>query len=152
MRTLLVLVVLGSVAFAGGAEKEKLGAVGPGTTADAAIKALGKPTKQDEVKVEPATGEYVSDWTFRDGVTATMTGAKEKGPFAVRSMEITAPSKLKTKKGVGLGSTLAAVKKAYGKDLVHDGEVWRIGDAYFSLSFTFENDKVKSVFLGVGAE
>ena len=160
MRFAIMLWVVALVSTSGGAvvradegewpglAKEKLGSVGIGSTSDAAIKQLGEPTQRAKVIEEGATGDFVSDWTFPHGVVVMMVGAKEKGPFTVRTITVKTPSKLKTVEGVGIGSSLASVKKAYGKYLVKPEagqNDWSVGGG---LMFTVEKDKVSTIYLG----
>jgi hypothetical protein len=153
MRILALLVslsVLFGVASASpwpGMAKETLGGIQVGATADAVAKKLGKPAQKDKPVEESATGEWVTTWTFADDTAVTLASAKAKGPYTVRSVDASGKSKAKTVEGIGVGSTLADLQKAYGKALVraNDHGAWRVDGELGYLSFLVEHDQVTSL-------
>jgi hypothetical protein len=134
--------------------KEKVGGVANGAAEADVVKAFGAAKQKTKVIQEGATGQWVSDWTFADGVSTTMVADKAKGPFQVRVIGVAAPSKLKTSQSIGLGSTLADIKKAYGKFLSDAGDSnWLVGTPYAGMSFHVDKDsKVATITFGVMAE
>ena len=104
-----------------------------------------------------ATGDYVQEWKYPDcGLSLNMASAKRGGAKTVMSITIQAPSPLKTKRGMGIGSTLEEVAAAYGpdqdKEIYQKGEIFVAGSIYGGLIFTFRNGRVTRIFLGAGAE
>lgn len=133
--------------------KETVGGVANGGTEAQMVKAFGKAKTKDKAVEEGATGEWASVWTFPDGVSAVMTAAKEKGPYTVRVITVTAPSKAQTSKKIGIGSSLADLKKAYGKLLSDNSDGnWLVGTPYAGIALHVEKDKVASFSFGVMAE
>jgi len=63
-------------------------------------------------------------------------------------------NELKTSRGIGIGDSRNAVLKVYQQEIYdRDNETALIaGTIYGGVIFTFENDKVKSIFIGAGAE
>ena len=136
-----------------GLAKEKFGGVALGDSADAAVKALGKPTNKTKAESEAATGTFVSTWTFTGDVQLTMSADKAAGPFVVRNLDVKGASKLKNVEGISIGSSVADVKKAYGKNLTHpDDKSWLVGTPYNGMLFTVDKDQVVEVFVGPMAE
>ena len=66
----------------------------------------------------------------------------------MRVINVAAPSKIKTSTNIGLGSSLADVKKACGKLLTDQGDSnWLVGTPY-----AVDKDKVTTMTFGVMAE
>ena len=111
--------------------------------------ALGyEPRQRDKPAPEAATGAYVGAWRFADSLVVTMTAPSATGTPKVRGVQISAPSKLRTAEGIGIGSSLADVKKAYGRYLVppsDGGTAWTVGGG---MMLTIDRDKVWAIFLG----
>lgn len=130
-----------------GLRKERIGKVRIGDSSDVAVKQFGQPSQRPPVEEEKATGEWTSTWPFANGIVVLMWGNKT-GPLAVRSITVSAPNKLKTVDGIGIGSSLATLKKAYGKYLTKPTEGtndWTVGSG---LSFQVEKGVVVSYYLG----
>ena len=74
----------------------------------------------------------------------------------VGSFRVFSPSKLKTKRGIAIGDTADAVKKAYGDSLDSQSEPDEnnivAGSVYGGLGFTLTDGKVTQMFLGAIAE
>ncbi len=134
-------------------KNEKISGVANGAAEGDVVKAFGAAKQKVRAVEEAATGQWASDWTFADGVTATMVADKAKGPFTVRVIAVAAPSKAKTSQNVGLGSSLADVKKAYGKFLTDQGKGdWIVGTPFSGLELHVDKDKVTTMTFGVMAE
>ena len=101
----------------------------------------------------PRTGNGTKPSRFSPQPT---TSAQHAAP--ANRLTITAPSTLKTRKDIGIGSPRQAVLAAYGKlrdpeaPSGDDAEVFIAGSIYGGVFFTFEADKVREIFLGAGAE
>jgi hypothetical protein len=163
MRALLIvasLFTLASPATAGddfaAMKKERIGGLGIGTPAAAAIKALGKPSSKGKIELQEADGNYVQTWTYADkGVELGLSSAKRGGPQTIDWMTIKGSSTLKTAKGIGLGSTVAEVARAYGAEKNAEEsspESFVVGSMYGGVIFRLAKDKVTEIFLGAAAE
>jgi hypothetical protein len=125
---------------------EAIKGVKNGASAAAAEKAFGKAPKKSDVEEEAASGEFVTTWTYPTGEVLTMSGPKKTGPFTVRIIDITAPSKAQTTEKIGVGSTVAQLKKTYSKYLMpNDNGGFTVGD---SLAFLVDKDKVTEIMYG----
>ncbi len=136
-------------------EGESLGGIRPGMEAKAIEKALGKASKKGKAVFEEGTGETVATWEWKKaGVKVNFSGAKDK-PVA-RVISLGATSKLKTLKGVGIGSTLEELDAAYSDvRRPSDGEdqsQFIVGTMYLGMSFELKESKVVAVYWGVLAE
>ena len=103
-----------------------------------------------------ADGAWHQDWVYKDcGLVLGMSSEKKGGRKSIESISVSAPSTLRTKRGIKIGSTTAEVKKAYqrywNKGDSEDGD-FVAGSIYGGLIFTFERGKVTAIFLGAAAE
>jgi hypothetical protein len=118
--------------------------------ADQALARLGKPASKKTEKWEVDGGMYTT-WTWPDKGVELITSAD--GVAHAVTCEKTCT--FATAKGIALGATAAAVKKAYGK-AVNKGESSKktiiVGDVYGGLFFDIEADKVVRIFSGSAAE
>ena len=138
---------------------EVIGGLRHGQPAEEVVKLFGEPSGRGRTAMEEATGDYIQTWTYKDaGLAIDMAASTRKGPQRVSRLTITAPSTLKTRKDIGIGSPRQAVLAAYGKlrdpedPSGDDAEVFIAGSIYGGVFFTFEADKVREIFLGAGAE
>lgn len=138
-------------------QKEKIGSLKLELPAQQVIKQLGKPGKKSEVKLEAATGLYVCDWDYADkGIFLQMASEDKKDEMEINSIRITAPCKLLTARGIGIGSKKEDVEKAYAgcpidKEFTTKDQLV-IGSVYGGVFFTFKEGKVSGIFIGAGAE
>jgi hypothetical protein len=133
-----------------------IGGLALGAPASLAIHRLGRPITQESPTYEGATGGYVSAWTFRGGVSLLMMAGAPRGPYTVRSIEVTAPSRWKTVEGIGIGNSLAEVKARFGTYVTPPTKdspptSWLVGSIYGGLLLTVEHDSVTRMFLGAMA-
>jgi hypothetical protein len=120
---------------------------------------LGKPEKMGKDIEWEALGEYVQQWSWpKSGLVAEMVSEKKGGSKRVLMFTAKAPwdPAKKTSKGIGLGSTEAEVRAAYGsyedKEMSKAGSVFIAGTVYGGLQFTFAKGKVTAIFFGASAE
>ncbi len=84
-----------------------------------------------------------------------MTSNKKRGRKLIESISVSAPSTLRTKRGIMIGSTAAQVMKAYKRQLnkeSSDAGSFAAGSIYGGLIFKFERSKVALILLGAAAE
>ena len=132
---------------------EAIGGVAMQMTDKQVIAVLGKPSKKSAPLTEEATGDITAEWTWRAaGITVLFSNANAQPK--VRSITLAVPSALKTKKGVGIGSSRADLDAAYGagKMQTTDEEAattYTVGNHYYGMIFNLEGGKVASVYWGL---
>lgn len=135
---------------------EAIGGIRMEMTDKEVIAVLGQPSKKGKAIEEGATGETVAQWEWKKaGINVLFTDAN-KTP-KVRGIGLSDPSALKTKKGVGIGSSRAELDTAYGAGHMKAGDdgadaSYTVGNHYYGLVFSFEGGKVKSAYWGTLAE
>lgn len=144
--------------------QETLGPLRLGLSPKDVRAALGAPNSQSDPEEVMATGDIVAYWRYTElGVWVVFAHEREdaQSPASVLQMGAYAPSDVKTSRGVGIGSSFSSVRNAYknandpdqdGDSIVHNDERIVVGSIYGGLSFSFENDRVTSIFIGAGAE
>lgn len=118
--------------------------------ADGAIGLLGKPARKTSEEWA-MDGQVYTTWTWPSHGVVLITGAAR----SVFSVTCEAPCALKTKTGIGIGSTVDEVKKAYGKQInkrESSATDLVIGDAYGGTFFAIDGGKVARIFIGTAAE
>ncbi|MDX2091410.1 MAG: hypothetical protein SFX73_26355 [Kofleriaceae bacterium] len=139
---------------------ETIGGISLGTTAARVEAILGPAYEKGPAQEMAATAETISTWRWNTGVTLTMS--ETPPPLKVHSINIVAPSKLTTSRGVGIGTTRAEVERIY-KAFLGTGrqpdepdhtspESLIIGSVYGGTFFSFADGKVTEIFVGAGAE
>jgi hypothetical protein len=142
--------VVASKAAAWDFDSESFGQLRPGLGGDRFKKQLGKPTSTTPPQNEAATGSYVTTWDW-PGITMELYGESGKGPWTVRTVSISAPSALTTRRGIHVGSTRAEVLAAYPGTATHQDQ-YLVGTPYAGMLFFFDgNGKVTSMSLGAFA-
>ena len=134
-------------------DTEMIGPLKFGLDGVAVEKALGKPHSKTKPIDEAATGEIVSNWTWK-GIDLEMSGEAKTGPWKISFIHIKPGATLATRKGIRIGSTLAEVKKAYpdrAKDTT-DPNQYLVGSVYGGLMFQFKAGKVDDIRMGELAE
>jgi hypothetical protein len=139
--------------------EEVIGGLQYGSADEDVIKLFGQPSSRGRIELEGASGAYVQEWHYKQlGLDLMMAASKRKGPQSVYTLSIKAPSTLKTRFGVGIGSPRKDVLKFYGK--MRDPEMpsgdnddgFTAGSIYGGVMFDFVDDKVSDIFLGAAAE
>ncbi len=116
---------------------------------------LGKPNQQSKAEVWEADGYTHQMWTYKKhGLELDMGGETAN---ALELMGITALKScaLKTKRNIGIGSSMNEVMSAYQKEIdkeSSDTAYIVAGSMYGGLIFTLKNQKVSSIFIGAAAE
>lgn len=137
-------------------EKEQIGQLRLGLSAQAVRQIIpGKPALGPD-QLMGADGLFHQDWKYSQaGISLDMTSEKKGGPKSIASITVTAPSKLKTQRGVGIGSGADAVAKAYGPFRNKEDsrpERFVAGSNFGGVIFIFKQGKVDSIFIGAAAE
>ncbi len=120
------------------------------------IDAFGE-VQQSPAEYWEASGEYVEEWVFSEhqmkveAASFTRNGAKE-----IRSIRVFGNCRLKTSKGIGIGSSRRELFQAYGQHFdPEDGEpgaVLVFGSRFDGLIFQLEDGVVKAYFVGAASE
>jgi hypothetical protein len=117
---------------------------------------LGEPDEKSKEEYEPASGDVFQVWFYKLQGLEIIFVRDEKNIQLARSVKLYLPSELKTSKGIGIGSSKNDVKKAYKIEIKKTGKISTeeitIGDECYGIIFTFENDIVKSIFIGAYCE
>lgn len=137
--------------------KESLGALALDRKQDEVIKLLGKPASKGKDVEWEAIGEWVQEWKFPDqGIVLQMASEKKGGRKTVLSITAVPNCTLATARGIRIGSTEAAVRKAYGpledKEQSETGKRFVAGSVYGGVIFLFDGGKVSEIFIGAAAE
>jgi len=155
----VVALAISSPAFA--AEQsvawEPLGKIALDQKADVVLKLLGKPASKGEDKFNEATAEWLQQWKFPAlGLDLVMASAKKGAGKKVSTIKATAKCQLATARGIAIGSSIEAVRRAYGnpKDNYGSttGESFVAGSIYDGIIFTLKAGKVAGIFIGAAAE
>lgn len=137
--------------------KEKIGDFSLGMTEKDLKGKIPCPLKRDKETLWGADGMYHQSWDYPAcGISFGMSSDKKGGKKSIERITITPPSTLKTKRGIGIGSSEQDVIQAYQKEKDTEAskpkEVFVAGSVYGGLIFDFKNDKVVSIFMGAAAE
>jgi len=116
----------------------------------------GQPQKDTET-FWGADGALHQDWVYTAcGLELGLVREKKTDPQHLFSLTLRAPSRLKTLRGIGIGSTAQAVLKAYAAEYNPEesqkGQTIVAGTVYGGLIFTLKQGKVSEIFWGAGAE
>jgi hypothetical protein len=135
----------------------KLGGLRLGLAEAGVIGVLGQPAAKGAQVEEAATGLFVTEWAWpAQGIRITLGAETRKGAQVVDRLQLTAPCKLKTPEGIGIGSTAAAVLAAYKSQLDPETPPTErtivVGSLFGGMIFTLENGLVTAIFVGAAAE
>jgi len=118
---------------------------------------LGVPEIKEKKVLQEADGLYHQTWNYvQKGIKLDMVASRVEGDFSVASISLKSPSLLKTKRGIGIGSSYAETKRAYEKEYNREestpGKQLIVGSVYEGLIFSFKDERVVGIFLGAAAE
>jgi hypothetical protein len=157
---LLALCLVAGTAGAADADdlsvREKIGELRLSAPAVAVKKLLGPSAKKGKVVSQEADGSFVQRWEYpAQRISITMAAASRKGAQKVALIDIKAPCALKTSRGVGIGSTVAEVTRAYGAEKNAEEsseERFVAGSIYGGVLFGLKDGRVETIFVGAAAE
>jgi hypothetical protein len=126
-----------------------------GAEENVVLNKLGEPKKRKDT-YWGALGTYVQEWEFGDkGITLQMESEDQRGAKTVRSISITAPCRMLTGQGVGIGSPAKMIAERYSafidKEESKEGRIV-VGSIYGGTIFTLTDGKVSKIFIGAAAE
>jgi len=103
-----------------------------------------------------ADGLYHQSWDYGEcGMIFDMTSSEQNASKVIESITVVAPSRLKTDKGIGIGSTKEEVMAAY-KERWNKGEsredMFVVDSIFGGILFRLKEGKVEDIFVGAGAE
>jgi hypothetical protein len=104
-----------------------------------------------------ADGQYHQKWTYaQQGLKLSMVSEKKGGAKTLESIQCSARCTLKSARGIGVGSPLADVQKAYAAEFNKEDSklpgIFVAGTIYGGLIFNFKAGKVSVMYLGAAAE
>jgi hypothetical protein len=156
---LIILLLISSHAVAADdlLNKESIGDFRLGLTEKDLQGKIPCPLTRGEEELWGADGIYHQTWDYpKCGLSFTMSSAQKGETKTLDAITVSAPSTLKTKRGIHIGSSIQDVEKAYKKEKDKEASVPKqtfvAGSLYGGLVFNFEHNKVSSIFLGAGAE
>ncbi len=136
-------------------QEESLGDIHLGLAAAKLSQLLGTPTTKTKPVEWGADASYHHTLTYKkQGIELDMVEEMDKS-IVVNMITITAPSQLKTKRGIGIGSSSRAVHTVYKKEIssdFSDEETIVAGSIYGGVIFGIKNHQVSSIFIGAAAE
>lgn len=137
---------------------EPIGGLVYGMGRGAAFKQLGVKPALGEIGMSGMTGAYYQVAEFTSlGIALTLISNSETAPQEVDGISVTAPSTLKTQRGIHIGSSeaevIAAYKAEYSKDDSEAGARVVVGNIYAgALYFSIEHGKVVEISISSGQE
>jgi hypothetical protein len=136
--------------------REKIGELRLYAPAAAVKKLLGEPAKKGKVVEQGADAMFVQRWGYpAQGISIEMAAPSRKGPQKVALIDVKAPCALKTSRGIGVGSTVAELTRAYGAEKNAEDstdERFVAGSIYGGVLFGLKDGRVESIFVGAAAE
>lgn len=138
-------------------KEESLFVLNNAVTGPDVIKLMGEPEEKSEAAVWGADGLEHQTWYYKAQGLEIGFIKDNSNIQTVNLITVSSPSKLKTSRGIGVGSTKSEILKAYENEINQEEygmEPGRIvaGTVYGGLVFKLENDKVASIFIGSAAE
>ena len=130
---------------------ETVGLLRIGLADNDVIMGLGEPTRKSDAKVYPADGCEHQRWYYpANGIELDMI--RKEGKQVIKGLTIKSPCKLKTKRGIGIGSTSKAVLAAYKNEInpefgSEDGKLVA-GTVYGGIIFGIRDGAVACIFGG----
>ncbi len=138
-------------------DQEAFGKLTLGQAGEDIVHLLGKPGSKGKDENWEAIGQWVQQWNYpSQGLTLHMASGKRGGAKTLLNISASADCTLTTARGIGIGSSEAAVRKAYGaleeKSEGKPGETFVAGSIYGGVIFQFRAGKVTEIFIGAAAE
>jgi hypothetical protein len=134
---------------------ERFGPLRIGLSAVDARAALGEPSAVDGPYPNEVEGGLSWTWTYPDrGVTLSLVGPTDDNP-RVDAITLGEGCSLTSRFGIGIGSPVADVERAYGTCLSPDDSsdgMLVAGSVYGGVMFSIEDGVVRSIFAGAAAE
>lgn len=136
---------------------EAIGALRIGSTEAEVKRALAAPTRRTREVFQPGDARYIQRWTYaKQGLDLRMGSDRKGAAKAIDAIDCSARCTLKSARGIGVGSTLEEVQKAYAAEFNKDEsklpELFVAGTIYGGLLLKVKAGKVSSMFLGAAAE
>jgi hypothetical protein len=135
-------------------ESETIGQLQFDMSLEAIEKEVGEPEEKTEFEFWGADGFEHQTRIYQNNTLDIDFIKTEDGEIVCNMITIYGASDLKTSRNIGIGDSRNAVLKAYQAEIYdrENKEALIAGTIYGGVIFTFENDKVKSIFVGAGAE
>lgn len=138
-------------------DSERIGSMRIGLSESDVKKSAGCALQRGPEQLWGADGAYHQTWRcdacgLRLGMVSENRGAAKR----IESITLVAPGTLATSRGIRIGSTEQAVKKAYraewNREESKQSGSFVAGSIYGGLLFEFQDGKVIQIFLGAAAE
>ena len=136
-------------------KRESLGKLKLGLTSLDFTGILGAPDNKSPNELWGADAEYHQTYLYTKlGIELDIIGEKEADK-KINMITISNPCNYKTSRGISIGSDYREVEQAYKEVLnskFSNAEQIVAGSIYGGVIFSFENGKVKAIFIGASAE
>jgi hypothetical protein len=135
--------------------RETLGPLKLGMTGQEVVRKLGTPSGKGKPQRWGADGRVHQSWSYRArGIELDFVLASKK--YTLSSITAKDPCSFKTSRGIGIGSSAAAVKRAYFRELnlesSKEDSLVVAGTLYGGALFGLNEGKVSSIFIGASHE
>lgn len=138
-------------------DSERVGELHIRMSKEQVIKLLGQAESKTDTVRTGADGLIHQDWVYKKkGIWLDMAG-EDMSKLSIDGLMIYAPCAFKTRRRIGIGSTVKEIGIAYRKaiKMAEDSLVPPliiVGSAYGGIQFTIDKDKVDTLFIGATAE
>lgn len=136
-------------------KSESVGGIQLGLGINQVIEILGNPSEKSNPEMWEGDGEYHQNFSYvKEGLELDFIGQSESNQ-TLNMITVTEPCTLKTKRQIGIGSSIEEVNADYKNKIdasSSNSETIIAGTIYGGIIFSFENSKVKSIFIGQSAE
>lgn len=140
----------------GAMSNERFGQLRLGADADVVTSTLGEPESVSGPVANEAEGTMNWSWKYPAQGLEVEIGAEDRNaPKRVSAIMVGPGSSLKTRFGIGVGSPVDDVERAYGPCLSREEsspETLIAGTIYGGVFFSIEDGAVRAIFVGAGAE
>jgi len=137
-------------------DSERVGDLHIGMTKEQVIKLLGQPESKSDTMRAGADGLLYQQWEYKKQGISLAMGGDDLSNLAIRDLTVFAPCTFKTRRRIGIGSTVKDISTAYKKAMRISSEkisgMIILGSAYGGIQFTINKDKVDTLFIGASAE